>query len=234
MADYWETDDSVYDIGPMPWGDGIVDIEDVEVLAEYIGKDVIDPTCIAHWALDETEGEITHDRAGDNHGTVMGAALWRPNTGMIAGALEFDGATSVVADCVLDPSEDPFSVLAWVNGGAPGQVVISQVDGANWLGSDLTNGCLMTELKGAGRDSRTLCSDTIVTDGSWHRITLVCNGDARSLYVDDILAAQDTQAGGSAGCSGGLNIGCDKDMAPGSFFSGLIDDVRIYNRAVRP
>ena len=35
-------------------------------------------------------------------------------------------------------------------------------------------------------------------------------------------------------CTGGLNIGCGSDMAPGTFFTGLIDDVRIYNRAVRP
>jgi len=26
----------------------------------------------------------------------------------------------------------------------------------------------------------------------------------------------------------------DKNYAPGTFFSGLIDDIRIYNRAVSP
>jgi hypothetical protein len=49
----------------------------------------------------------------------------------------------------------------------------------------------------------------------------------------DVLVAEDNQAGLTA-CSGGLNIGCGKDMAPGTFWSGLIDDVRIYNRAVKP
>ena len=52
-------------------------------------------------------------------------------------------------------------------------MIVSQVDGANWLCTDLMNGCLMTELKGTGRDSRTLCSEAIITDGSWHRIDLV-------------------------------------------------------------
>jgi hypothetical protein len=32
----------------------------------------------------------------------------------------------------------------------------------------------------------------------------------------------------------GLNIGCDCNLAPGSFFTGLIDDVRIYNRLIKP
>ena len=33
---HWGTDDSLYDIGPMPWGDGIVDAKDLIVLAEHI------------------------------------------------------------------------------------------------------------------------------------------------------------------------------------------------------
>ncbi|MFC1634255.1 hypothetical protein ACFL5Z_05390 [Planctomycetota bacterium] len=32
----------------------------------------------------------------------------------------------------------------------------------------------------------------------------------------------------------GLHIGTGKAMEPGSFLSGLIDDIRIYNRAIRP
>jgi len=36
MIDCWGTDDSLCDIGPMPWGDGIVDVEDLIVLVERI------------------------------------------------------------------------------------------------------------------------------------------------------------------------------------------------------
>jgi hypothetical protein len=39
---------------------------------------------------------------------------------------------------------------------------------------------------------------------------------------------------GLAKCCGGLNIGCGKVMSSDTFFSGLIDDVHIYNRALRP
>ncbi|MHC4521355.1 MAG: LamG-like jellyroll fold domain-containing protein [Planctomycetota bacterium] len=248
MVDRWGTDDPLCDIGPRPWGDGVVDMQDLVVLADYIGQDVDDMSLIAHWALDETEGDIAYDSAGDNEGTLVGDPVWSPEDGMVKGAVGFDGVDDHVAtDYVLNPAdgprrvrawvmghESPFSVLAWVKGGAPGQVLISQVDGENWLCTDPTNGCLMTELKGTGRHSSALCSDMIVTDGSWHRIALVYDGDDRSLYVDDTLAAQDAQAGGPADCYGGLNIGCGADMTPGTFFTGLIDDVRIYNRAVRP
>jgi hypothetical protein len=36
------------------------------------------------------------------------------------------------------------------------------------------------------------------------------------------------------GSDGGLYIGADKDLSPGGFWSGLIDDVRIYNYALSP
>jgi len=36
MVDHWGTDNSLCDIGPMPWGDGIVDVEDLKVLAEHL------------------------------------------------------------------------------------------------------------------------------------------------------------------------------------------------------
>jgi hypothetical protein len=95
------------------------------------------------------------------------------------------------------------------------------------------SGVLMTELKSAGRLASLLYSEAVITDGHWHRIGFTWDGSARGLYVDDVLVAEDTQTG-LADCQGGLNIGCGKDMTPGTFFSGLIDDVRIYNRAVRP
>jgi len=36
VVDYWGTDEPLCDIGPMPWGDGIVDVQDLIVLAEHL------------------------------------------------------------------------------------------------------------------------------------------------------------------------------------------------------
>jgi uncharacterized protein (DUF2141 family) len=35
LIDGWGTADKLYDIGPMPWGDGIVDVEDLKVFIKY-------------------------------------------------------------------------------------------------------------------------------------------------------------------------------------------------------
>ncbi len=85
----------------------------------------------------------------------------------------------------------------------------------------------------SGRDANELLSQTIIIDVNWHRIGLVWDGSHRTLYVDDVAVAEDTQTN-LEGSENGLYIGAGTAMEPGSFWSGLIDDVRIYNRAVIP
>jgi len=99
--------------------------------------------------------------------------------------------------------------------------------------TDAATGALMTEVSRGGRLGSPLYSEAVITDGAWHHVGLVWDGASRRLYVDDVLAAEDTQTA-LADCFEGLIIGCGKDMTPGGFFTGLIDDVRIYNRVIKP
>jgi hypothetical protein len=189
---------------------------------------------VAYWKLDETESNIAYDSVDDNDGTLYGDPAWQPQGGIVDGALQLDGINDYVSTgFVLNPEDGPFSVLAWVKGGVPGQAVLSQIGGVNWLCTDSLEGNLMTELKGTGRGAAELLSQTIITDGDWHRIALVWDGSNRTLYVDDIAVAQDAQPD-LVGSNNDLYIGTGKAKESGSFWSGLIDDVRIYNRAVRP
>jgi hypothetical protein len=234
MVDHWHTDNPLCDIAPAPWGDGIVDVQDLIVLSELLFQEVNDPTLIAHWPLDEAQGDIAYDRAGLNDAFLIGGPLWQPTGGMVDGALQLDGVDdSVITDSIPNPTKGPFSVFAWIKGGAPGQAVLSQMGGARWLCADPSEGNLMTELKGTGRGANELLSQTIITDGNWHRIGLVWDGSHRTLYVDDIAVAEDAQPN-LEGFYNGLYIGTGKAMEPGSFWFGLIDDVRIYNRTVIP
>jgi len=234
MAEHWGQNDPLCDIGPFAWGDGVVDVQDLKVLAAYIGKDVEDPTFIAHWAFDETQGNTAHDSVGGNDATVMGMALWQPEGGEVGGALQLNGAPNfATAKSVRNPSEGSLSVFAWVKGGAPGQVILSQAGGANWLMAGAGAGALTTELKQAGTTGKALVSSCVITDGAWHRVGFTWDGSNRILYVDDVEVARDAQAG-LASSTGSLSIGAGSTMAPASFWKGLIDDVRIYDRAVQP
>jgi hypothetical protein len=76
-------------------------------------------------------------------------------------------------------------------------------------------------------------SESVITDGEWHHIGFVWDGSYRSLYVDGIEAARDTAAQNPLqSATSGLRIGAGNYLEAGNFFSGLIDDVRIYNEAL--
>jgi hypothetical protein len=236
MVDHWGTNYSLCDIGPMPWGDGVLDAEDLKVLADHLFKDVIDPTLIAHWPLDETHGVIAYNDASDRDGTLNNGPVWQPDAGIVAGALQFDGIDDHVStDPILNPADGVFSVIAWIQGGAPGQVVMSQELGSNWLALD-SESKLLTELDSAGRfGGGPLLSEINITDANWHRIGFVWDGSYRRLYVDGVEVAADIEPlTALKGSYGNLYLGAGSDLAPGTFFSGLIDDVRIFNRAVSP
>ncbi len=243
LIDNWGTSESLCDIGPMPWGDGIVDVQDLIVLAEHLFEDVNDPTLVAHWPLDEAQGGIAYDSVADCDGTLMGDPVWQPDGGIVDGALQFDGIDDYVStDTVLNPAEGAFSVVAWVMGGAAGQVILSQESGVTWLMADLVDGALKTDLKEPGTTGRNPCppgpsltSSAVVTSGDWHRVGFVWDGSYRHLYVDGVEVAKDAEPLSSLeDAYGGLYFGAGSTLAPGTFFSGLIDDIRIYNRVVSP
>ena len=90
----------------------------------------------------------------------------------------------------------------------------------------------MTEIEGE-QDSSSLQSQTVVTDGNWHIVVLVWDGTDRILYVDGEAVARDTQ-NNLFDSEGYLLIGTGSKTEAGTFWTGLIDDVRIYDRAVTP
>ncbi len=189
---------------------------------------------VAHWKLDETEGTVVHDSAGENHAELFGDPIWQPTDGMIDGALLLDGLDDFVGtEYILDPAEGALSVFVWVKGGAPGQVVLSQLWGLNWLMANATGGYLRTELREPSHTAEALVSEVTITDGDWHHVGVTWDGTNRVLYIDNVAVATDTQPGLARSVEG-LNIGCGPEMTPGTYWSGLIDDVRIYNRAVIP
>ncbi|OHB63801.1 MAG: hypothetical protein A2168_07105 [Planctomycetes bacterium RBG_13_50_24] len=241
IIDHWGENYFLCDVGPAPFGDDIIDVQDLVVLSEYL---FTYPGAVAYWKLDETEGYIAHDSVADCNGTLIGDPAWQPAGGMVDGALEFDGIDDYIStDYVLNPEEGAFSAFAWIKGGASEQVIISQTDGIDgtgntWLGLGATSGNLMTALvpPPVGRFiTQPMVSEAVVTDDQWHYIGFVWDGSYRSLYVDGIEVARDANPITLAplkSTTGGLYIGAGKNLEARTFFSGLIDDVRIYNIAL--
>jgi len=191
---------------------------------DYIAA--IDMMALEDWTFSDN---IFRNIKGRNGGGRAAIFIWVRSRRVVVERID----DCVITNPILNPADRAFSVLVWIKGGAPGQAVLSQMGGARWLCADPSEGNLMTELKVTGRGANELLSQTIITDGNWHRIALVWDGSSRMLYVDDVKVAKDSQAG-LQDTVGGLYIGTGKAMEAGTYWSGLIDDVRIYNRAVTP
>jgi len=197
----------------------------------------------AHWKLDEAEGTIAYDSIAEHDGTLYGEPVWKSVGGKIGGAIQFDGIDDYVSTpYIISPANGDFSVFAWIKGGAPGQVIISQADGIGtgetWLGITASDGNLMTGLM-PYQVGRTVIfpleSQSLITDGQWHHVGFIWDGSYRYLYVDGTEVAKDTNPITLASlifADGGMYIGAGKTIEAGTFFSGLIDDVRIYDRAL--
>ncbi len=226
-------DDSRFDIFPVPFGDGKVDANDLDVFLDYMFKE---PGLMAYWELDESEGGIAHDFISDCNGVLYGNPVWRPDVGL-NGALELNGDDYVDVPYIWNPSDGGFSAFAWVKGGGPGQSIISQksddlMQGATWLGVSL-EGKLMTELASWGRAGGPLVSDYAITDGNWHNVGFIWDGNHRYLYLDNVEVAKDTRDVYLFEYPyTGLYFGAGKALEQGSFWNGLIDDIKIYNRAL--
>lgn len=193
-----------------------------------------------HWKLDEDSGLYAADSSGNTYtGELRNGPVWQPTGGMVAGALLFDGNEDYVdVPFVLNPADGPLSVFAWVNGGNAQEleVIITQKNddvggvGREWLQIEST-GTLVTRLTDG--ISKLAC-DVVITDGAWHHVGAVWDGSRRYLYVDGDEAARDEEPlDGLQGCTGEMYIGAGKTLN-NSCWSGLIDDVRIYTRAVGP
>ncbi|MHC4699731.1 MAG: MBL fold metallo-hydrolase [Planctomycetota bacterium] len=239
---------------PYHWGQSVGNLSDAQTFVNLASSDAQVLTVnesissdnwpeysplLAHWPLDEAQGDIAFDILGDNDGTVHGAAAWRPASGRAGGALEFGGLDDYVGTgSVLNPAHGSFSVFAWVKGGGPGQAIISQTGeaGQTWLSAEPVAGSLMTGLvpPAAGRSvTEALVSEFVITDGSWHHVGLVWDGSLRRLYADGAEVAADVGAiPALESASGGLHIGASENLEPAGFWRGLIDDVRIYRLAL--
>ena len=78
-----------------------------------------------------------------------------------------------------------------------------------------------------------MISEAVITDGEWHHVGLVISAyQVRELYADGVRVAFDTQPVELPSSDGSMYIGADKTLDAATFFSGLIDDVRIYNIAL--
>jgi ribosomal protein L40E len=193
---------------------------------------------VGYWKFDEGSGTIAHDSSGNgNDGTVYGAS-W--TNGISNGALQFDGLDDYVgisSSPSLTLSGNEISLEMWIRPTATLNSSLSShvniMDKANAYGFEMfVNGGgrmdFFVNIGGADQWLSSTTNDWIA--GSWYLIAGTYDGSSEKIYVNGVLENTTSLSGNLSGLSGPLSIGsyCYGTMW---FFSGAIEEVKIYNYA---
>lgn len=188
-----------------------------------------------YWKMDEDSGASVADYSGDN---LTGTS--NSSTNIVAGqagfgnARSFDGTNNVqVSDNASLDVGDRVSIAVWIKKGGVNDglehVIINKGNGAYMLKLD-SGGYPTIGSYGGVNIAR---SSVAITDTTtWHHIAVTKNGATTRVYLDRIDRTSSPPLGSAilANNTSNLFIGSASDID--YFFNGLIDDVRVYNRAL--
>ncbi len=174
----------------------------------------------------------------DNTGTLYGYPNWRPSSGKVNGALEFNGSNTavIISTDGIDSQKGTISLWAYAKGfDSSHHYLFGHTSQTDWwvnriqLYTDDENGWLDLGLGDA--HSRHTNIQRLYTH-RWYHIGLTWDGTGYVVYVDGAPKASGSYAGLSV-LGSVADIGNDGSPAyRDESFYGLIDDVRIYNRAL--
>jgi hypothetical protein len=194
------------------------------------------PGLIAAFGFNEASGSIVNDLSGNGNNGQMTNAVRSPS-GRYGGALSFNGTSSIVtvADAASLDLTTGMTLSAWVRPSALSgwRTVLLKERPASLSYALYAHS---TASRPAGYVANP--GDTGVTGTSalalntWTHLTLTYDGSVLILYVNGVEVNRVGPAGAILTSTGALSIGGNNVW--GEFFSGLIDEVRVYNRALSP
>ena len=194
---------------------------------------------IAWWKLDESSGTTAADSAGANTGTLVNGPVWRPTGGRINGALEFDGSDDRVDVGNMDIVGSGLTIALWMKADdfdVNDARFVSKATGVNegdhyWMVSTINGTALRFRLK-AGGSTTTLASSTgQISAGTWYHIAVTYDGSQMRIYKNGTQIASVAKTG-TINTSSSVPAALGNQPQGGRAFDGLLDDVRIYNRAL--
>jgi chitodextrinase len=188
---------------------------------------------VAAYSFDEGSGTTVADLSGNGNTGTLSNTTWT-GVAKYGNALVFNGSSSRVTinDAASLRLSTGVTLEAWVN---PSTVSTAWRDivykgNDNYFLESTTN----TGAPGAGV---TIGSVDAVTRGttpltvnSWSHLALTYDGSTLRLYVNGVQVSSLSQPGAIAASTNPLQIGGDSTFA--QFFTGTIDEVRVYNTAL--
>jgi hypothetical protein len=189
---------------------------------------------VAAYSFDESGGAIVKDASGSGNDGTLTNATRAP--GKHGSALSFNG-TSAFVSVADSPSLDlttGMTLEAWVNPDALGttwRTVVFKTASAGMVYSLYANRSTTVPAGQVNIGGEQNANGTAALPlNTWSHLAATFDGGSLRLYVNGSLVATRAVAGPVPTSTGALRLGGNSIW--GEFYSGLIDDVRVYNRAL--
>ena len=195
-----------------------------------------------HWKLDEMSGNTASDATGNGDTAVLyGAPVW--DAGKYGNALSFDGVDDYLSTAILQKNPNVFTLSLWFkNTSTTGGKLIGLGDAQTGTSGSYDRHLYMDN---AGKiyfgchngGVQTISTTLGYNDGNWHHAAATLSVAGMMLYADGILAASNTNVTSAENYNGYWKMGFDNlagwTNAPSSdYFSGQLDDIRVYDMAL--
>ena len=189
---------------------------------------------VAQWKFDEGSGAVACDSSGNGNTATLGnGPLW--TAGKVGNALYFDGVDDnlvVAASNSLNLSSS-FTLSAWVNPASASTDFRSIVtkNYKYYLYASVAGYCGNGSPLGgvSGGAGHTVCHPSPLAINTWTHLAVTYDGSTLTLYRNSVAVATSNFSGTLSPSTGTLQIGASQY---GEHFQGLIDEVRIYSRAL--
>jgi len=194
---------------------------------------------VAAYSFDEGFGKTLHDDTGNgNDGAIEGGEWVAGPFGPFGSALKFDGEAE---DCVSVPNspelqlDDEFTLEAWAkpegtNGSEPLIYKETEYFFSYGLYLGIFNGGTEGLLAYEPFEYSEVGGEELPIS-EWSTLALSYDEEDLRLYLDGELV-DSTESSDAISSEGDLSIGCSKNF--GDEFTGVIDNIRIYDRALSP
>ncbi|MBA3575476.1 MAG: LamG domain-containing protein [Pseudonocardiales bacterium] len=193
------------------------------------------PGLVAAYSFDEGAGNSVLDASGSGLTGVVNGATWSPQ-GKFGNALSFNGTNARVdiTDAAPLHLTNGMTLETWVKPAALAnwrEVILKErpngLSYALYASDPSSKPNTYVSLGGADRDAT---ATTALPLNSWSHLAATYDGATLRLIVNGTQVASQAVTGNLTASTGALRIGGNSLW--GEWFSGLIDEVRIYNRAL--
>lgn len=214
-----------------------------------MGSSNQDTGILGYWKLDEKTGKTAVDSSGNRYsGTLVNMTGTEWTTGMVGGALKFDGSNDAIqmaSNATTLQITGDYSASLWIRADATqqnGAGLYNRRDSTSKINHfslefSGTGSHPLQLIHGTKNDTWTSSCNLTELSGDWHHLAVTWQAASgiSQIFVDGVLRDQsNTLKTPPVAGAGRLNIARSRNVGSWGEFKGSIDDLRIYDRVLTP